>query len=130
MNTSYYLVVLLISVGLSQTLFTGIRKEKLFPLATWNLYAHLPIEKEISTLYFEDKSTGKLCYFYLCPRVDRSKITAYHPYHIVRWRKESMDVADYFKSKLDLEKLNYRIHIKTEQTTMVKKWQEISQEIK
>jgi intein-encoded DNA endonuclease-like protein len=84
------------------------------------------VKGEISTLYFRDKNTGNLCYFYICPGVDQNKITPYHPYHIVRWRQNSMDVSDYFKGKIDLQKLNYEIYIKTEHTTMVEKWREIS----
>ncbi len=37
-----------------------------------------------------------------------------------------MNVADYFKNKINLQELNYEIHIKTEHTTMVEKWREIS----
>ncbi len=124
-----YFLILVISLILSQLVFDGLRKEKIFPLATWNLFSHLPIKKEIVLLYFENTQTGELCYFYLCAGVDTKKITSFHPYHIVRWRREVSDVGEYFKGKIDLEKLNYKIKITVEHTTMVEKWKQISKEM-
>ncbi len=125
-----YILILVTSLCLSQWVFDGMRKEKIFPLATWNLFSQLPIKRDIVLLYFENTETGELCYFYLCPGIDKSKITSYHPYHIVRWRREVSDVGDYFEGKVDLKKLHYKIKITVEHTTMVEKWKQISNEMR
>ena len=120
------MVLLLFSLITSQFCIEGTYgSDSFFPMASWNLFSHIPIRREISTLYFEDLQTHELCYFYLCPRVDKTKINSYDPYNIVRWRRK-IEAKEYLASKMDLEKIGYRIHIKTENITMREKWKELS----
>lgn len=122
--------VIALNLLLTQCLLTGSSAtDFLFPLSTWDLFGAVPLRREVSFLYLEDLKTGNLCYFYLCPRLDKTRITPYHPYGILRSGRER-DIIAYFEDKIDITALNYRVHIKKENTTMRDKWKELSRWIK
>lgn len=124
-----YLGIFLLSFITSQYLFTFMHPQVLFPFATWNLFSQIPVDREISTLYFKNKNTGKLCYFYLCPGVRESQLTPHHPFNLVLWMQDRVNIHKYLINKIDLNELNYEVVIQVENTTMVKKWQEIAPQL-
>ena len=125
-----YISALALSLFISQYLMTRYSKEQAYPLASWNLFSQLPLKRELYFLFLEDRKDKTLCYFYLCPRIDQSKITSFHPFNILLWRRATTNIEGYINSKINLEEIGYKIHIVKENTLMSTKWNEIKHQIK